>query len=141
MPAQQQYNKSNSNDTTFGCYSTQASFSVIVVDDPSTAADSNSGADGTGEDDVGAMFGATKEVIRMSEDLVEAAFDGEIDEVQAQLDKGYHPESCDEHDQVLMISVTNVKLITVCASSSLHWYTRPCRLHCRKQHAKDTMIL
>lgn len=36
----------------------------------------------------------------MSEALVEAAFDGDMEEVQAQLDKGFHPESCDEHEQV-----------------------------------------
>ena len=38
----------------------------------------------------------------MSEALVEAAFDGEIEEVQAQVDKGFHPESCDGHEQTAL---------------------------------------
>jgi len=73
-------------------------FSIIVVDNDAGGGGSSSG-DGDDEDAVGALYGATKEIIRKSEELVEAAFDGEIDVVQDQLDKGYHPESCDEHDQ------------------------------------------
>ena len=65
---------------------------------------------GDDEDDaMDAIFGAGKEVIRQSEALVEAAFDGDIDEVQSQLDKGYHPESCDEHDQVVLCCAKYVR--------------------------------
>eukprot|EP00750_Incisomonas_marina_P002959 INCI12789.1.p1 GENE.INCI12789.1~~INCI12789.1.p1 ORF type:complete len:517 (+),score=101.66 INCI12789.1:129-1679(+) len=82
-------------------------FAVIVVDGAkANGTNGEGGAEGSDaksdNDPLSAMFGATKEVIRMSEALVEAAFDGDMEEVQAQLDKGFHPESCDEHEQTAL---------------------------------------
>ena len=67
----------------------------IVVHDKSvaTASAGGDGADGE-EDQVAAMLGG-KEIIRNSEQLVEAAFDGDLDEVVAWVEKGFHLESTD----------------------------------------------
>lgn len=43
---------------------------------------------------IAAMYGAS-EIKRNSTDLVDAAFDGDLDELKNWLDKGYHIESCD----------------------------------------------
>jgi hypothetical protein len=47
-----------------------------------------------GMEAVASMYGA-KEVIRNSQQLVDAAFDGDMDEVKSWIEKGYHFESCD----------------------------------------------
>ncbi|GMH82952.1 hypothetical protein TL16_g09434 [Triparma laevis f. inornata] len=55
----------------------------------------NSGGGNGNEDDaVEAMFGA-KEIKKNSKDLVEFGFDGELEEIQALVDKGYHIDSED----------------------------------------------
>ncbi len=91
-------------------------FAVISIDDgggggvganAANAVGGDKGANGSRsggaeDDEVGALFGATKEVVRMSEALVEAAFDGDVAGVQKQLDKGFHLESCDEHEQTAL---------------------------------------
>ncbi|GMH62826.1 hypothetical protein TrST_g12881 [Triparma strigata] len=65
-------------------------FSVIQVGGKKQASDG-----GGGEDDaVEAMFGA-KEIKKNSKDLVEFGFDGELDEIKALVDKGYHIDSED----------------------------------------------
>lgn len=71
---------------------------VIKVVDPSDQAkdgnnDTQSCGD-TGMDQIASMFGAA-EIIRNSQDLVEAAFDGDLDEVKNQIQKGFHLESYD----------------------------------------------
>ena len=53
----------------------QAHFSVIVVGDKDTTSTQH---EGETEDEIGALYGTQKEIIRMSEELVEAAFDGDI---------------------------------------------------------------
>lgn len=67
---------------------------VRVVD---KQAGGEAGGDSSGMDSmeqVASMFGAA-EVVRNSTQLVEAAFDGDLDEVKNWLDKGYHMESTD----------------------------------------------
>ncbi len=63
--------------------------------------DSASSSSGTGNDGkdtvmdaVATLYGAA-EVVRNSKDLVEAAFDGDMGEIQAWIDKGFHIESTD----------------------------------------------
>jgi ankyrin repeat protein len=63
---------------------------ILVGESKTTSVDAN----GNAEDSVGAMFGA-KEIKKNSKDLVEAGFDGELDEIKALVDKGYHIDSED----------------------------------------------
>eukprot|EP01033_Poteriospumella_lacustris_P001277 gene1277-931_t len=70
---------------------------VIKVIDPANEGANSSNVVSSGDagmDQIASMFGAS-EIIRNSVPLVEAAFDGELDEVIAQMEKGYHMESVD----------------------------------------------
>ena len=44
-----------------------------------------------------AALGVKREVQRNSRELVEAAFDGDLEEVKSWLEKGYYLESADAH--------------------------------------------
>lgn len=69
---------------------------IKVVDKSQTGAevDNNHNAGDSQMDTIASMFGAN-EIIRNSQALVEAAFDGDLDEIKAQIEKGYHLESFD----------------------------------------------
>jgi ankyrin repeat protein len=73
---------------------------IIKVVDPSNDASGNArsgsilSSGDAGMDQIASIFGAS-EIIRNSVPLVEAAFDGELEEVIAQIEKGYHLESVD----------------------------------------------
>jgi ankyrin repeat protein len=47
------------------------------------------------------LYGA-RDIVRNSKQLVEAAFDGDLDEIKAQIDKGYHMESMDGRKQTAL---------------------------------------
>ncbi len=76
---------------------------VIKVVDGAVANATNAGGGGEGEEgdpEVSGMEGIAsmlggKEIVRNSIQLVEAAFDGEMEEMVSWIDKGYHIESCD----------------------------------------------
>jgi len=53
------------------------------------------------EDDVAKMFGA-KEIKKNSKDLVEAGFDGELEDIKQLVDKGYHIDSEDGRGHTAM---------------------------------------
>ena len=79
---------------------TAAKMHVVWVQQPAAGAGAGAGAGcgaDDGEDALEAMFGV-KEVKRNSKDLVEAAFDGDDAEIDAWLEKGYHVDSTDAHD-------------------------------------------
>jgi len=69
---------------------------VIKVVDKSaeSAAAAAAGQEQDPMDQIAELFGA-KEVVRVSLQLVEAAFDGDLEEVKSWLEKGYHLESMD----------------------------------------------
>ena len=69
---------------------------VIKVTDAQRTQGEDSIKTGGGDemDGLAAMFGA-QEIVRNSPQLVEAGFDGDIDEIKAWIDKGYHHESMD----------------------------------------------
>lgn len=67
---------------------------IYINDGAATSVDQSTSAEDDGLEQVAALFGAT-EVVRNSTQLVEAAFDGELDEVKNWIEKGYHIESCD----------------------------------------------
>jgi hypothetical protein len=70
---------------------------IKVVDASDQNQDHNPDVQSSGDagmDQIASMFGAA-EIIRNSKDLVEAAFDGDLDEVKNQIQKGYHLESYD----------------------------------------------
>jgi len=69
------------------------SMSVIRCEDKTSKADADAGKD-TVMDAVATLYGAA-EVVRNSPQLVEAAFDGDMEEIQAWIDKGFHIESTD----------------------------------------------
>ena len=58
-----------------------------------TAGDEGNGGDAD-MDAIAELYGA-KEIVRNSKDLVEAAFDGDLEEVKSEISKGYHLESED----------------------------------------------
>jgi hypothetical protein len=72
---------------------------VKVVDASANAENAQGNQDSlscgdAGMDQIASLFGAN-EVIRNSPQLVEAAFDGELDEMKSIIEKGYHIESFD----------------------------------------------
>jgi len=71
---------------------------VIRVVDKVSSDEGNGDKGKAGGDDlmeqVAALYGAS-EVVRNSTQLVEAAFDGDLDEMKSWIDKGYHLESTD----------------------------------------------
>eukprot|EP01031_Cornospumella_fuschlensis_P031353 gene31353-37891_t len=67
---------------------------IRVVDKSQEQEDGAGGSGDAAMDQIAAMYGAN-EIIRNSKDLVEAAFDGDLEALQAQIDKGYHIESVD----------------------------------------------
>lgn len=69
---------------------------VIKVVEKSGSDESRSGGSGGDElmEQVAALYGAA-EVVRNSTQLVEAAFDGELDDMKSWIEKGYHLESVD----------------------------------------------
>lgn len=69
-----------------------ARMSIIRVVEKENSSEAASGA--TDEEEVAGLFGAS-EVVRNSLALVEAGFDGDMEEIQALINKGYHIESVD----------------------------------------------
>lgn len=69
-------------------------FAVVDHPLPPLTADTSTPSEDPGMEAIATLCGAT-EIIRNSLALVEAAFDGDLAGVQAQLDRGYHLESTD----------------------------------------------
>ena len=67
---------------------------IKVQDTDAKQEDSNTGD--SAMDAIAALYGA-QEIKRNSIALVEAAFDGDLDEIKKEIDKGYHLESTDGH--------------------------------------------
>ena len=70
---------------------------IKVIDPADNKENSENNAQSCGDstmDQIASLFGAA-EIIRNSTDLVEAAFDGDLDEVKSQIQKGFHLESYD----------------------------------------------
>lgn len=67
---------------------------IKVVDEADVDKRAEEGEDKDPMDAIAQLYGA-KEIIRNSIPLVEAAFDGDLDEVKSLIDKGYHLESID----------------------------------------------
>ena len=67
---------------------------IKVVDKSDTDKKTTEGEEQDPMDAIAQLYGA-KEIIRNSIPLVEAAFDGDIDEIKNLIDKGYHLESVD----------------------------------------------
>lgn len=65
-------------------------FQPIMVGKPASAA-----ADSNNEDPMAGMFSGAKETKKNSKDLVEAGFDGELEDIKNLVDKGYHIDSED----------------------------------------------
>lgn len=76
----------------------RASMHVIRVKDASSGAGAeNENGGGTGDpamDQIASLYGAN-EIIRNSTELVEAAFDGDLEQLQTLIAKGFHLESTD----------------------------------------------
>lgn len=67
---------------------------IKITDKAEATAEGDEDPEKSGMDGIAAMMGA-KEIIRNSTDLVEAAFDGDLEELKSWLEKGFHIESSD----------------------------------------------
>jgi hypothetical protein len=67
---------------------------VIKVEDKPAATEATGDKEIDPMDQIAALYGAS-EIVRNSTKLVEAGFDGDLDELKEWIDKGYHIESTD----------------------------------------------